>query len=213
MYGLVVSNTGANGQAYIISGKPTPVLGMNGMCAEFDSIDSGGSRSDALYCYEGWMNSLATRASMMMMGAWGGPYQSVNESYMYAGTFDLIFKLHEGYHGVYLGTTRNVYDTGLPAGKGYFYNKDIWDNYVNSVSPPSPGPDVTVQIGPLQITVYVSNDWHTGYTAHVTLVNTSSAIVNQWALSFDIPSTITSIWSASITSHTGQNYKFAPLSW
>ncbi len=236
MYNFSVLNTGAAGRAYIISGHPSPVVGQLGMCYEFESTDGNGARSDALYCYEGWMNSLGTRASMMMMGTWGGPNQATVEGRMKVGTIDLMFKLHEGYHGAYLGASRDIYDTGLPAGKGYFYNKDIWDNFVNSGSTPVPtpppgpvptpppgpvptpppvpaGPDVTVQIGALQVKFAVSNDWGSGFTANVTLTNTGTTVINGWALSFDLPVTITNHWSSSITSHSGKTYSFGPLSW
>lgn len=276
--GGAVTNNEDNGKAFIISGKASPVIGLNGMCKEFNSKDSGGIRSDALYCYEGWMNNLATRASMMLMGTWGGPNQAQTEEYMQVGSTDLIFKLQQGYHGVYLGKTRDIYDTGLPAGKGYFYNLDIWNSYVNvgSSSPtgatgstgttgltggtgstgaightgatgttgltgttgitgvtgttgttgatggtgstgttgvsPS-GPNIIVQIGQLQITFNLSSDWKTGYSAGVTLKNTGTTTINQWALSFDLPSTITKIWNASITKHLGNTYSFFPLTY
>jgi len=137
MYSKLVSSSGDNGKAFIISGQASPVQGQLGMCYEFDTIDTGGVRSDALYCYEAWLNSVATRSSMMMMGVWGGPNQAKVETQMGVGTADLMFKLQQGYRGAYLGKYREVYDIGQAADRGYFYNKAIWDAYINAnLNPP-----------------------------------------------------------------------------
>jgi hypothetical protein len=231
MYSLTVSNTGAKGKAYIISKKSSPVVGQKGMCYEFESVDSGGARSDALYSYEGWMNSVGTRASMMLMGVWGGPNQTETEARMSVGSADLIFKLREGYHGVYLKKTRDIYDTGLPAGKGFFYNKDIWESYVNAdgsinptppptpPSPPTPppvpsgSPNVTVQSGSILVTFRVDKDWKSEYSGSITLTNTGNKAINQWALSLDLASDIGKIWNAKIADYSGKTYTFLPESW
>jgi hypothetical protein len=152
MYDKVVSNTGDNGLAYIIaSGSSSPVLGQTGMCHEFASTDSGGVRSDALYSYEGWMNSLVTRASMKALSVWGGTHQSTVESRMNVGSSDLIYKLTQGYHGSYLGQFRDIYasDANL---KGYLYTQEEWLTYV-SLSTPSTPTGLSASAGNGQVTL------------------------------------------------------------
>jgi hypothetical protein len=48
--------------------------------------------------------------------------------------------------------------------------------------------------------------WTNGFQGEVTLTNNASWAIPDWTLSFDLPHTITSIWDASIASHTGTQY-------
>jgi len=61
--------------------------------------------------------------------------------------------------------------------------------------------------GNVQFTV--TSDWGTGYTAQVTLRNTSNAPLDNWQLEFDYAGQITSIWDAAVTSHVGNHYVIA----
>lgn len=120
------------GDARIQSGS-SPVLGRLGMCYEFETVDSSGLRSDALYSYEGWMNSVITRATMMYLDAWDTSGFEAIEDQMDVGSRDLIYKLSKGYRGVGKFGTRIIDDSvsGEAAKKGYLFNKDIWLNYIN----------------------------------------------------------------------------------
>jgi acetylxylan esterase len=49
------------------------------------------------------------------------------------------------------------------------------------------------------------NTWNTGFTASVTIANTSSSAVDGWTLGFTLPSgqTVTSAWSATVAPTSG----------
>ena len=130
MYGRTVIN--GIGPAHILSGS-SPVLGQRGMCLEFNSTDSSGLRSDAQYCLEGWMNNLITRATLKRLGKWGGSRAAEIEKLMMVGTIDLMYKLSKGYLGISLWGTRIADDSkgGCADAKGYYFQRDIWFNYVN----------------------------------------------------------------------------------
>lgn len=59
----------------------------------------------------------------------------------------------------------------------------------------------------------VTNDWGSGYQAQISLKNTDSTAVNNWKLEFDMPASISSIWNAQVTQHTGNHYVVTGLSW
>src|SRR5690606_13446655 len=120
MYGRTVTN--GIGPAHILSGS-SPVLGQRGMCLEFQSTDTGGVRSDAAYAFEGWMNSLITRATMKRLGKWGGSRLAEVEKLMMVGTIDLMYKLSKGYlgisqHGQFVADDSS---SGKVVGKGYYF--------------------------------------------------------------------------------------------
>lgn len=132
-----VTNTGANGQAYILNGGYSPTLGLGGMLKEFNHSDGAGPRSDALYAYETWMNSVPTRTSVQLLGYWAaGPasLRTAIHNRMHNGATDLIYKLGQGYRSFSNGSTRtitatsntaNTHDT--PVNKGYLYVREIWE--------------------------------------------------------------------------------------
>jgi Cellulose binding domain len=65
-----------------------------------------------------------------------------------------------------------------------------------------------------QVNYSVRNQWQGGFTADVTITNTSTSAYNGWALAFAFPTTtqkITSSWSATFT-QTGQNVTAASQS-
>lgn len=61
--------------------------------------------------------------------------------------------------------------------------------------PPPPPPAGTCRVG------YVPNTWAGGFTANVTVTNTSAAPVNGWTLAFSFPGDqrITGFWNATVT--------------
>lgn len=129
MYTQTVVNNGAGGNAYIITpGSSSPVLGQVGMCKEFQSFDGGGQRSDANYCFHGWMNNVVTRSTMHLLTIWGGANQTLVETRMNVGTTDLIYKLQKGYHSWSNGhVSGDFYESNLIADDGYLYDKELWN--------------------------------------------------------------------------------------
>jgi len=62
-------------------------------------------------------------------------------------------------------------------------------------------------------TYSVTNDWGSGFQAQIQLANQQSTSVQNWQLAFDMARNITSIWDASIVSHTGNHYVIDGDSW
>jgi hypothetical protein len=131
-YQDTVTSTGCNGSAYINDHTTSPYQGQRGMEHEFNSTDGKGCRSDALYAFEGWMNSITSRTTMTILGNWGcGAMQTADMQLETVGSNDLIYKLQHGYEGHELGTARLVTET-LPASdgpstKGFFFDQQVWD--------------------------------------------------------------------------------------
>lgn len=59
----------------------------------------------------------------------------------------------------------------------------------------------------------VTSDWGTGCGGQITLSNNGSTAINNWTLSFNWDRAITSIWDASIVSHTGNQYVITNAGW
>jgi len=82
-------------------------------------------------------------------------------------------------------------------------------------TPTTPTPTPTQTQGPAgcQVT-YGVNQWNTGFTANVTIKNTSSAAINGWTLKFSFPSgqTITQAWSSK-ASQSGSAVTLTNESW
>jgi len=72
-------------------------------------------------------------------------------------------------------------------------------------------PNVNTTSGNFQYQV-VSN-WGTGFSASITATNSSSTALNNWSLQFTFGGQISSIWDASITSHTGTQYVVTNAGW
>ncbi|HEX4129841.1 MAG TPA: cellulose binding domain-containing protein [Pirellulales bacterium] len=62
-------------------------------------------------------------------------------------------------------------------------------------------------------TFQVTSDWGSGFTGQITVNNTSAAAINNWQLSFDFAGQLTSIWDATIESHTGTTYVVQNAGW
>jgi endo-1,4-beta-xylanase len=75
---------------------------------------------------------------------------------------------------------------------------------VTPTTPPSAGCQVT----------YGVNQWNTGFTANVTVKNTSSTAINGWTLKFTFPSgqTITQAWS-SVATQSGSAVTLTNAAW
>src|SRR5262249_15595090 len=65
--------------------------------------------------------------------------------------------------------------------------------------------------GGIQFTV--SSDWGSGFTGNVTIPNNSGNTLTNWTLSFTFNGQISSIWNASIVSHSGNQYVVQGASW
>ncbi len=130
-YGKVVqSSYGVEGQAdysYIISGKPSPYEGYNGMMSEFAGGDGSGLRSNAGYGFDSFMSIVPTLANLKLFGIWDSvsEEQQAIDALMYVGNNDLIFKMQEGYHGYSTGSVHEVYEYSSLT-RGYAMDKDIW---------------------------------------------------------------------------------------
>jgi hypothetical protein len=134
--------TSAVAQAHVHDNSASPVNGQMGMEREFNSRDGSGLRSDALYAYEGFMNSLTTRTSMFVLGNWGcGKTQTGIVQLEAVGVADLLYKLQHGYDSVSTRTNQTVelVDENTPASdgphaKGYQFDKDNWLNYTSTLN-------------------------------------------------------------------------------
>ncbi|HXR66124.1 MAG TPA: cellulose binding domain-containing protein [Ktedonobacteraceae bacterium] len=135
-----VTSTNCSGNAHIDDGTSSPFQGQQGMEHEVNTTDSSGCRSDALYVYEGWMNSISSRTTITLLGAWGCGTTQTNDIHLEAiGSGDLLYKLQHGYDGYYLGTTRLVTETlpssDGPSTKGFFFDQQIWNVVLSQVKP------------------------------------------------------------------------------
>ena len=63
------------------------------------------------------------------------------------------------------------------------------------------------------ITFLNTSDWGTAFNGEIDIKNTGTTPVNNWQLSFTFPGQITSIWNASIASHTGNSFTVTPATW
>ena len=124
---------------------------------------------------------------------------------------------------------RSTPDTsGLDVPAGSFSN--IWKDYgtVNTVTAPAGGGTTgggntgggttgggttggTTSAAAVSFTK--TNDWTSGFNADMTVTNTGTQAISDWRLSFDYGGNISSIWNASIVSHTGNTYVIKPADW
>jgi hypothetical protein len=59
----------------------------------------------------------------------------------------------------------------------------------------------------------VLDNWGTGFEAQLSLVNQQTTPVPNWNLAFDMSASISSIWDATIVSHTGNHYVIGNAGW
>lgn len=62
-------------------------------------------------------------------------------------------------------------------------------------------------------TMKVTNDWGSGFQAEVEVTNTTSKTLTDWRLEFTMTPQITSIWNASVESHTGTRHVIKGAAW
>jgi hypothetical protein len=152
-WAVASSKVAPDGVAQIIDATQSPVEGELGMGYEFNSNDSAGIRSDALYSFEGLLNNLTTCASLQALGVWDRRQMRLVERRMMVGVRDLLYKLDHGYHGRALNANgpnthyRNVCVVdvagpefvcdpmdplieGTPVEKGFAYDREVWDKFV-----------------------------------------------------------------------------------
>ncbi|MBF8192652.1 PHB depolymerase family esterase [Nonomuraea sp. K274] len=69
----------------------------------------------------------------------------------------------------------------------------------------SPTISPTPPAGTCRVT-YTMSSWNTGFTAAVTITNTSTTQVSSWSLAFPLPSgqSVTSVWNATVSPSSGQ---------
>jgi hypothetical protein len=101
---------------------------------EFDTTDSGGLRSSALYVYEGWMNVTGSRVAMAATGGFSCASAAGASRYR-VGSLDLIYKLNHGYLSYAQSQSAVlVDDTGDPSdgplSKGWIYDYDAYNAIV-----------------------------------------------------------------------------------
>ncbi|HEX4787192.1 MAG TPA: cellulose binding domain-containing protein [Actinospica sp.] len=125
------TSNGVNVTARIADGSTSPEQGRLGMGKEFDSTDSGGLRSSALYVYEGWMNVTASRVALAATGAFQCSAATSAAQYK-VGTADLIYKLDHGYtsyaasqSGVLVDDKGDPSSDG-PVAKGWNFDDDAY---------------------------------------------------------------------------------------
>lgn len=126
------------GVAHIADNTTSPYDGQCCMAHEFNSTDSSGLRSSALYVFEGWMNVTGARVAMELLGTFSATNSA--EPQFHIGTLDMKYKLDHGYIGQALNQDLLLVDDhGNPAGdgpnaKGFQYD---WDAYTVSGAPQS----------------------------------------------------------------------------
>jgi hypothetical protein len=126
------TSNGATVTAEIADGTTSPEQGQLGMGHEFDTTDSGGLRSSALYVYEGWMNVTGSRVAMSAIGDFSCSAATSAAQYN-VGTLDLIYKLNHGYTSYAQSQDGElVNDSGQPASdgpvaKGWVYDDDAYN--------------------------------------------------------------------------------------
>jgi hypothetical protein len=124
--------------AHIADNTKSPYDGQCCMGHEFNSTDSSGLRSSALYVFEGWMNITGARVAMELLGNFNAGNSA--ETQFHIGTLDLKYKLDHGYVGQALNQDLLLVDDhGNPASdgpnaKGFQYD---WDAYSVSGAPQS----------------------------------------------------------------------------
>jgi hypothetical protein len=125
-------SSGATVTAHIADNTTSPEQGQCCMGHEFDSTDSSGLRSSALYVYEGWMNVTGSRVVMSALGDFKCSAATGAAQYD-VGSQDLIYKLNHGYLGYALNQDGILVDnTGDPSSdgplaKGWAYDIDAYN--------------------------------------------------------------------------------------
>ena len=134
MFTGIVSNRSKSGSAYILNNGSSPVLGKVWMCREFQITDGFAphinERSDAQYCWWGWMMHMTTVSAIMALGDWPKDGKLLETGrHLYVGSEDLMYKLKLGYHSTSKGAIHDHYDKDYDK-QGYWLMCDIWNSFV-----------------------------------------------------------------------------------
>ncbi len=115
--------------SYILSGKDSPFLGQMGMMREFASTDSGGIRSDLVYCYDSWAILVPVYTNMKLLGGWDSSTSDMKkmDRRIYVGNEDLLFKMQEGYHSYSIGRSHEKRNFGVL--RGHMFVEEIWETF------------------------------------------------------------------------------------
>lgn len=63
-----------------------------------------------------------------------------------------------------------------------------------------------VVAGAYAMNYQLENDWGSGFTSQISIINQSEVSLEDWVVEFDYARTITTIWNATILSHEGNHY-------
>ena len=66
---------------------------------------------------------------------------------------------------------------------------------------------------PASASFEVTSDWGTGFGGQITITNNGTTAINNWTLSFDWDRAITSIWDATVSSDTANQYVINNAGW
>ncbi len=142
--------------------------------------------------------------------------------------FTLDFPVRTGKHVLYV-----IWQRIDPAGEAFFSTSDLDFGDGNGQYPPDPAPLPTPDIpaappvtGPClktpcqcshlpadTLVFQPESVWTGGFTAAVTVKNTTGGSLRTWVAEFDLPREITSIWNARILSREGQRYTIGNEVW
>ncbi|MBV8643272.1 MAG: cellulose binding domain-containing protein [Candidatus Eremiobacteraeota bacterium] len=137
--GNVVTSVGS---AHIVNNASgDPETGKPWMLREFNSTDSTGTRSDADYAYEGFIQAVRVRSLLTALGSWNGvdSQESTIQTAMFNGGTDLFYKLQNCYASIGTSGSRTVCaptssletNPGTdPVAKGWLYITNMWYHYL-----------------------------------------------------------------------------------
>jgi hypothetical protein len=117
-------NASCQGAHTINNPTGNPVLGQPGQIGEFNSSDTKGCRSDALYAYEAGSHQVYGAALLKATGNWAPIGNTV--SYFHNGETDLFYKIDNGYYGYGYGAQRTVYPD-QPTAPAFWPGAPAWD--------------------------------------------------------------------------------------
>ena len=63
------------------------------------------------------------------------------------------------------------------------------------------------------VAMSITSDWGTGFGGNINVTNNTSVKFDSWTVEFDFPHNISSIWNASIDSHSGNHYVIKNVGW
>ena len=108
--------------------------------------------------------------------------------------------------GGVVGTSSKTFSLSLSSPSGAtLAGSAATGTIVDDISPP-----VTPTSG---FQYQVTSNWGSGFSGQITATNSSQQTISNWQLQFTYAANITSIWDATITSHTGNQYVVENAGW